>query len=123
MKEVKSEEVTSDLYDGKIAKQVLIEPRLISVFQANLVTFNPRAKNVFHSHSNDQVLLVTDGKGIVATKKEEPPSRRLRRSSFMPMNFIVTVQSQIHHSLTFHFIVPGLKTIFCKVRACWPVSV
>jgi quercetin dioxygenase-like cupin family protein len=36
-----------------------------------LVTFGPGARLNFHTHTYEQILYVTEGKGIVATKKEE----------------------------------------------------
>lgn len=35
------------------------------------VHFPKGVRNKFHTHSNDQVLIVTKGKGIVATKEKE----------------------------------------------------
>ena len=36
-----------------------------------LITFSPGARNKFHTHTTEQVLYVTDGKGIIATENEE----------------------------------------------------
>ncbi len=36
-----------------------------------IVNFSKGARNKFHSHSNEQLLIVTAGRGIVATEKEE----------------------------------------------------
>jgi quercetin dioxygenase-like cupin family protein len=38
---------------------------------ALLVTFNPGSKLSFHTHSSEQVLFVTEGKGILATRDKE----------------------------------------------------
>ncbi len=35
------------------------------------MNFGKGVRNKFHTHSGDQVLVVTEGKGIVATDKEE----------------------------------------------------
>ena len=35
------------------------------------VTFGPGARTVWHSHTTDQVLVITAGHGIVATEAEE----------------------------------------------------
>jgi quercetin dioxygenase-like cupin family protein len=40
-------------------------------FNISLVTFAPGARNKFHTHTTDQVLFVTAGKGIVATENEQ----------------------------------------------------
>ncbi|MEM3523392.1 MAG: cupin domain-containing protein, partial [Thermoproteota archaeon] len=36
-----------------------------------IVHFPKGVRNVFHSHSSDQVLYILEGKGIVATEKEK----------------------------------------------------
>ncbi len=40
-------------------------------FRVIVVNFSPGAVNVFHTHTFDQVLYVTGGRGIVATETEE----------------------------------------------------
>ena len=40
-------------------------------FEINQVNFAKGVRNKFHTHSNDQVLFITSGKGIVATEDEE----------------------------------------------------
>jgi quercetin dioxygenase-like cupin family protein len=40
-------------------------------FTASMVNFSKGARNKFHSHTSDQLLIVTAGKGIVATEQEE----------------------------------------------------
>ena len=71
MSEVKPEEAAGNLFEGKVTKQTLIDPELSREFRASLITFSPGARNVFHAHTKEQVLYVTEGRGIVATKEEE----------------------------------------------------
>ena len=66
--DVEAEEATSKLFEGKVTRQTVTEGAQITVGHVN---FSPGAKNVFHTHTTDQVLFVTEGKGIVATEKEE----------------------------------------------------
>ena len=40
-------------------------------YNANVVTFGKGVRNKFHAHESDQVLIVTAGRGIVATEDEE----------------------------------------------------
>ena len=40
-------------------------------FNVNIVNFGKGVRNKFHAHNSDQVLIVTAGRGIVATEKEE----------------------------------------------------
>ncbi len=35
------------------------------------VQFEPGARNKFHTHSGEQILYVTEGKGIIATREKE----------------------------------------------------
>ena len=39
------------------------------------VTFRAGARNKLHTHTTDQILIVTAGEGIVATEHEEQPVR------------------------------------------------
>lgn len=71
MNEVKPMEAFSNLFEGKVTTQLLIDSGLSGEFRASLITFSPGARNIFHSHTNDQVLLITEGRGIVATKAKE----------------------------------------------------
>jgi quercetin dioxygenase-like cupin family protein len=40
-------------------------------FNLNVVHFPKGVGNKFHTHDSDQILIITSGKGIVATEKEE----------------------------------------------------
>lgn len=37
----------------------------------NIVNFGKGVRNKFHKHTGDQVLIITKGKGVVATEKEK----------------------------------------------------
>lgn len=39
-------------------------------FTVNIVNFGKGVRNKFHSHTHEQVLIVTSGEGIVATEEE-----------------------------------------------------
>jgi len=58
------------IFRGKVSVQSLIgsSPDELRV---SVVNFSPGAVNVFHAHTFDQVLYVTEGQGIVATEAEE----------------------------------------------------
>ncbi|MFC1963952.1 cupin domain-containing protein [Chloroflexota bacterium] len=71
MADVKQEEIAGDLFEGKVSRQVLIDSDVSKEFMANLINFSPGARNIFHKHTNEQILYVTVGKGIVATEQEE----------------------------------------------------
>ena len=68
--DIEAQESTSKIFRGKVSIQPLCgksEDKL----RAAVVNFSPGAINVFHTHTSDQILYVTEGKGIVATEKEE----------------------------------------------------
>jgi quercetin dioxygenase-like cupin family protein len=68
-KKVSTHEGKAPLFTGGIVHgQYLISEKNIEVGR---VEFNPGAGNVFHTHSSEQVLFVTEGKGIVATEDKE----------------------------------------------------
>jgi quercetin dioxygenase-like cupin family protein len=75
MKVVKIDEVTKEPFPNPIftgsdvTRQVLLpESR---EFAVNIVNFGKGVRNKFHAHDGEQILIVTRGKGIVATEKEE----------------------------------------------------
>ncbi len=65
-----AQESTDRIFRGRVSIQ-----RLIGVSEDELrvitVNFSPGSVNVFHTHTFDQVLYVTEGTGIVATENEE----------------------------------------------------
>ena len=68
--DVKAEESTNPIFRGKVSRQNLIGESEDEL-QAAVVNFSPGAVNVFHTHTFDQILHITEGTGIVATEKEE----------------------------------------------------
>jgi len=57
---------------GKVYSQfVLDEEYGAKKIQMVMVKFAPGSRNRFHTHSSGQILYVTEGKGIVATKDQE----------------------------------------------------
>jgi len=68
--DVEAQASTDQIFRGKVSIQPLIGEGHDEL-RAIMVNFSPGAVNVFHSHTFDQVLYVTEGTGIVATEKEE----------------------------------------------------
>ena len=68
LSDVKEAEATSKLFEGKVTSQILVETGQLRV---GIVNFSAGARNVFHTHTVDQILFITSGKGIVATEEEE----------------------------------------------------
>lgn len=61
----------SPLFTGPVTMQTIVGTELSKHFTIRQVNFSRGVRNKFHSHSIEQVLIVTEGKGIVATENEE----------------------------------------------------
>jgi 4-carboxymuconolactone decarboxylase len=59
------------LFDGPVTMQPIVDKSLSDRFLIQQVNFDRSVRNKFHTHTIEQVLIVTEGKGIVATDKEE----------------------------------------------------
>jgi quercetin dioxygenase-like cupin family protein len=64
---------TRDEIVGKrsVYRKSLIDAKDTGGFGILLVTFSPGARLNFHTHTFEQILYVTEGKGVVATEAEE----------------------------------------------------
>jgi 4-carboxymuconolactone decarboxylase len=74
IKKVPKEQVVgslSSLFTHPVTMQYIIGTELSKSFNLTQVNFGRNVRNKFHSHSKEQILIVTKGKGIVATDKEE----------------------------------------------------
>ena len=68
--DVEDQEATSQIFRGQVSRQDLIGENEDEM-RVSVINFSPGAVNVFHTHTFDQVLYVTEGTGVVATEKEE----------------------------------------------------
>jgi quercetin dioxygenase-like cupin family protein len=68
---IKKEPHSGKLFTGIVTMQPVIGKDLIKNLVIANVNFGPGVRNKFHSHSSEQILIVTKGKGIVATEKEQ----------------------------------------------------
>lgn len=66
----KRDDSANPIFHGKVFMQDAIgsSTKELRIAQVN---FTPGAHNILHSHTFDQILYVTEGKGIVATETEE----------------------------------------------------
>ena len=70
--DVKMVEHPSELFvAGKVDIQRLIDEKASEGLRVDLIHFSPGNRTKPHTHDCEQILYVTDGKGIVATEKEE----------------------------------------------------
>ncbi|MBA7469382.1 hypothetical protein ES707_04649 [subsurface metagenome] len=68
--DIKAQESTSQIFRGKVSMQGIIG-KSGDELRVAVVNFSPGAVNVFHTHTFNQILYVTEGTGIVATESEE----------------------------------------------------
>jgi len=61
----------STLFTEPVTMQYIVGPEVSNNFQVTQVNFKRGVKNKFHKHSAEQILIVTEGKGIVATEEKE----------------------------------------------------
>ncbi len=58
-------------YGGRVTREAIAGPDKTRYYNFGIVSFARGAKNKFHTHTSDQILYVTSGKGIVATERGE----------------------------------------------------
>lgn len=71
IKSVKKIRVKSPLFTGAVNLQPLLSDTNESDLSISYVHFPKGIHNKFHKHSTDQILIVTEGKGFVATQKKK----------------------------------------------------
>jgi quercetin dioxygenase-like cupin family protein len=60
------------LFTGPARSQTMVAGKS-EQFTVAYIHFPDGVRNKFHTHTNDQVLIVTEGRGMVATEKREEP--------------------------------------------------
>ena len=97
IEKVKDEKVSSSLFTADVAIQTpfgeLDEPDLL----VSYVHFPEGVHNKFHKHSTDQILIVTQGQGFVATEE--------KKVTVKEGDIILIPAGQIHK----HGALPGYK--------------
>jgi quercetin dioxygenase-like cupin family protein len=77
MKVVKVSEVAKEpaggtLFTGTpVTRQTVFQPGDGQSFNFGIVSFSAGSRNKFHTHTSDQILVVTEGTGTVATDNQE----------------------------------------------------
>ena len=70
--QVPAQDASSPLFTGgPVTRQPLVTDDMGRYFSISNINFSPGSRNKSHTHSSDQVLIVTSGNGIVATETEE----------------------------------------------------
>ena len=71
MSEVASEPAVSALFTGEVSRQAPFEAGEMNSVNFGIVSFSAGSRNKFHKHTSDQILVITQGTGVVATDDEE----------------------------------------------------
>src|SRR5438445_8953729 len=66
---------SGDLFIGAVERQVVVSEDESKSIRVGVVTFKDGAVNKMHSHTFDQVLVITEGEGIV--QRDGEPERRV----------------------------------------------
>jgi quercetin dioxygenase-like cupin family protein len=62
---------TGGIFRGTVSANRMVGEQQSKQVTAGLVSFAAGGRNVFHTHTFDQLLFITEGEGIVATEQEE----------------------------------------------------
>jgi len=71
IKDTKKQHLHKPLFTGEVVRQSPVTDNEGSDLSIDYVHFPKGVRNKLHKHSNDQVLIVTNGRGIVATKDQK----------------------------------------------------
>lgn len=71
-RDLEREPVNAPLFTGtQVYRQTIVQPDESKDFSFSVVNFSAGSRNKFHQHTGDQILIVTEGTGVVATELEE----------------------------------------------------
>jgi quercetin dioxygenase-like cupin family protein len=63
----------SPIFVGPVRTQHLFDDADVESLRVTAVTFEDGARNRWHMHTTDQLLVVVEGQGVVATEEQEMP--------------------------------------------------
>lgn len=66
--DIEPESDTSPIFIGRVSRKSMVTDENPDRLRANVVTFHDGARNKLHHHGSDQLLIVTEGEGTVATE-------------------------------------------------------
>jgi quercetin dioxygenase-like cupin family protein len=70
MDRIPKEVLMNPIFTGReVTRQVLLPES--KEYEVNIINFGKGVRNKFHAHDYEQILIVTAGKGIIATEMEE----------------------------------------------------
>src|SRR3989344_2541536 len=110
VKDLEMQKLNKPLFTGKVTRQSPVTDNEGSDLSIDYVHFPKGVNNMFHKHSNDQVLIVTKGKGFVETKD--------KKHTLKEGDVIWTPAGEIHR----HGAVSGSEFTHISVLAPTPSS-
>lgn len=70
IKNIKKQVMGPPLFTGRVTSQTPIPDKVGVDVSVNFIHFPKGIHNKFHTHSNDQILIVTEGQGFIVTRKQ-----------------------------------------------------
>ncbi|HEY8450262.1 MAG TPA: cupin domain-containing protein [Bacillota bacterium] len=71
LEQIEREPVQAALFTGEVGRQTILASGESPDFNMSVVHFPKGIRNKLHTHSHDQILIVTSGRGIVANEHEQ----------------------------------------------------
>jgi len=72
IKDVEKKDATGvPMFIGHVGVQIPLDPKSVEDVNFGLISFSPGARTKLHTHNKEQILIITEGEGIVATKDKE----------------------------------------------------
>lgn len=68
---IEPEELTAAIFTGAVTRQILLASGESRFFNMSVVNFPKGVRNKLHSHDSEQILMITKGRGIIASSEEE----------------------------------------------------
>lgn len=59
------------IFSGHVSSHTLVDEHVADHFRLTTVHFEPGARTRLHTHTMEQMLIITEGQGILATEQEQ----------------------------------------------------
>lgn len=69
--EIKLEKTDTNFFTGEVMRGPFMPAGVSKDFMMGVVSYPKGVRNKFHTHTYDQILIATEGEGIVATENEQ----------------------------------------------------
>ena len=85
---VQPERATRDIFTGEVHSHTFVDDSIGKSLRLTLVRFSAGGRTKWHTHSFEQGLIITEGRGIVATEEQE--------NIVTPGDFVVVPPNEKH---------------------------